>query len=232
MEPYVSYVLWLWLSIEDVDQELLLQALTHKSFSADTPDEDIPHNERLEFLWDSLLGARVAEDLFTLYPGIPESKLTLAKIYLVKEWTLADVARQIELGTYIRLGNWERRSGGDEKDAVLSDTLEALIAYLYLVHGREAIASFIKKYIMSQLKDLTQLPWKSWKSILQEFVQKRYKQVPVYIDVEDEVEASGNVLRFLTHVQVNWKHIASWTWQSKKKAQEVAAEKALVALDV
>jgi ribonuclease-3 len=105
-----------------------------------------------------LLGARVAEELFTMYPDIPESKLTLAKIYLVKECTLADIARQIGLGEHIRLGNGERRSGGEEKDAVLSDTLEALLAYLYLVHGREAIASFIKKHIMSQLKDLTQLP--------------------------------------------------------------------------
>jgi dsRNA-specific ribonuclease len=103
---------------------------------------------------------------------------------------------------------------------------------LYLVHGREAIASFIKKHIMSQLKDLTQLPWKSWKSLLQEFVQKRYKQIPIYINVEDEVEESGNVLRYMSHVQVNGKHIVSWTWPSKKKAQEIAAEKALDILDI
>ncbi len=108
----VSFVATLLaISEEHIDADLLLQAFTHKSFSADTPDAQIPHSERLEFFGDSILGARVAEELFLAYPHLPESKLTLAKIYLVKEYTLAQTARSLGIGEYIRLGNGESRSG-------------------------------------------------------------------------------------------------------------------------
>lgn len=227
MDVLISYIITLGIPEADIDQKLLLQAFTHKSFSADTPDANIPHNERLEFLGDSILGARVAEELFTAYGDIAESKLTLAKIYLVKEWMLAKVARDIDLWRHIRLGNGEARSWGSKKDAILSDALEALIAYIYIAHGRDAVASFIKKYIMSQLQDLSTLPWKSWKSRLQEYVQKKSKKIPRYVDGEYEVEPSWNVLSYKTDVYIDDVLVATSIASSKKKAQEWAAETAM-----
>jgi len=227
MDALITYIVTLGIDEDDINKELLLQACTHKSFSADTPDANIPHNERLEFLGDSILGARVAEELYTAYGDIAESKLTLAKIYLVKEWMLAKVARDIDLWRHIRLGNWEERSWWSKKDAILSDTLEALIAYIYIVHGRDAVASFIKKYIMSQLQDLSELPWKSRKSRLQEYVQKKTKKIPRYVDKEHEVEPSWNVLSYKTDVYIDDVIVASSIASSKKKAQESAAKAAM-----
>lgn len=222
----LTYLTDLGFNTGAIDNDLLLQTFTHKSFAADSPDEHIPYNERLEFLGDSLLWACVADFLYKAYPDVPESKLTLAKIGLVKEATLADVARKISLWQYIRLGNGEERTGGRDKDAILADALEAFIAYIYLDHGRENIASFINNHIMSELDALDDLPGKSWKSRLQELVQKRYQELPVYKDFESEVEETGNVLSYGTKVYINGSLVAEGIGQSKKKAQESAAEKA------
>jgi ribonuclease III len=91
-----------------------------------------PHQERLEFLGDAILGACIATKLFQEFPDRPESELTIAKIHLVREEMLAKVARKMELGSYIRLGSGEGRSGGASKDVILADGFESLIAYIYL----------------------------------------------------------------------------------------------------
>lgn len=231
LERLQDYIISLWVVSSPRDDTLLLQAFTHKSFSADSPQKGIPFNERLEFLWDSLLWSYVAAALYGRYPDYPESKLTLAKIFLVKEQTLAKVARNIDLWAYIRLGNWEERSGWRDKDAVLSDTLEACIAYLYLDHGAQSVERFVKKYIMTQLDTCVYVPEKSAKSRLQEYVQKHCKEIPVYTDIPREIEASGNVALYASDVSVQWEHIAQWIWPSKKKAQEKAAQKALDILE-
>ena len=227
LSKLINYLDWLWVALgSKPNEELLVTAFTHKSFSADAPDEDIPHNERLEFLGDAILWSIVASSLYKLFPDAAESQLTLSKIYLVKEETLAHIARKIDLGEQLRLGKWEDRSGWRDKDAVLSDGLEAVIWYIYLDCWRQTVESFIERYIMSQLDELQTQPGKSWKSKLQEYVQKLHKEVPEYIDHEDEVEESGNVLLFRTEVSILGELIAEWTWSSKKKAQEEAAEKA------
>ena len=214
-------------SIWSQDDSLLITAFTHKSYSADMPEKGIPFNERLEFLGDSILGAVVASWLYMHYPDLAESQLTLYKVYLVREATLAQVARKIDLWKYLRLWNGEERSGGRDKDAVLSDALEALIGYIYLDFWREAIEKFIQKYIISELDVSMMTPWKSFKSQLQEFVQKKRKEVPVYKDLELEVEKTGNVILYGAEVYVQGKLIAIGKWRSKKRAQEDGAEKAL-----
>ncbi len=104
MKDLHEYIASLDLSLPNqVDEQLLQMAFTHKSFSMDAPQSKIPHNERLEFLGDSVLGMVVADELYKMYPDVAESQLTLMKIQLVKEPTLATVARKINLGEYIRL---------------------------------------------------------------------------------------------------------------------------------
>ena len=104
MDERMAYIQSLEVELtSNIDEHLLLMAFTHKSFSMDAPHANIPHNERLEFLGDSLLGMAVAHQLYEQFPTAPESDLTLMKISLVKEPTLASVARQINLHEHVRL---------------------------------------------------------------------------------------------------------------------------------
>ncbi|MDP2670369.1 MAG: ribonuclease III domain-containing protein [bacterium] len=179
---------------------ILAMTFTHKSFSADSPQENIPHNERMEFLGDAILGAIVAEQLYHDYSDLPESELTLKKIYLVKEPTLAQAAREIDLGSQLRLSNGEEKSGGREKDAVLADAYEAVIAYLHIQFGYTVAQTFILQTLYPFHDDQEAQRGKSFKSLLQEWIQKNHQQLPIYIDEELEVEPSGNVLTYSSSV--------------------------------
>lgn len=187
------------------DASLLETTFTHKSFSADSPQQHIPHNERMEFLGDALLGAIIAEQLYHEYPDLPESELTLKKIYLVKEPTLAQAARAIDLGNQLRLSNGEERTGGRDKDAVLADAYEALIAYIWIQFGYEVTRAFISTTLYPFRDDQEAQRGKSFKSLLQEWIQKQHQQLPIYIDEEVEIEPSGNVLTYSSSVYLGEK---------------------------
>jgi len=230
-ERLQEYCKQFWVSEENMkDTDLLLLPFIHKTYAADYRKSLlVPYNERLEFLWDSILGSCVAQMLFEQFPEHPESQLTLSKIYLVKEGTLAEIARKIDLGSYMFLWTGEQRSWWRDKDSVLSDWLEALIAYIFIVSWNDVVKAFIKKYVMCML-DEKPLPTKSFKSKIQELCQQRHKELPEYEIEEVEVEQSGNVLLYEARVSVQW--VVQWIGHgpSKKKAQEAAAEKAYNAL--
>jgi len=220
-----SYMASLGFAIWVKYQDLLLIACTHKSYSADH-NNSIPYNERLEFLGDAILGAGITDMLYNRYPGLSESKLTLMKIYLVREETLAKVARNIHLGEHILLGHGEEQNHGRDKDAILSDTLEACIACLYLSLWRESVENFLKKYIFSLLDEEDIVPEKSAKNRLQELLQKHEQLIPTYRDDEVEVSDTGNVTLFSSTVLLRDEEIATATGKNKKRAQEAAADKA------
>ncbi len=229
---WTEYIETLWFDATSIDEVLLTQTLTHKSYAMDFPDGEVTHNERLEFLWDSLLWAVIAWLLFKDFPDLAESHLTLSKIFLVKEHTLAEVARKINLWSVMRLWTWEERSGGRNKDAVLSDGLEAFIAFIYLQYGRTAVESFIEKHIYSILGKQPVMPTKSWKNQLQELVQKYHNELPIYIDHELIKDKSGDVKVFWSDVIVLWKLVCQWEGKNKKRAQENGAMKAMEKLTI
>src|SRR5690625_2831733 len=117
----------------DVDSVLLVLALTHRSFAHEAGG--IPTNERLEFLGDSVLGVIVTEHLYRTFPDLPEGDLAKMRAASVSQRALADVARSLNLGTYLLLGKGEERTAGREKDSILSDTVEAIIGAASLYHG-------------------------------------------------------------------------------------------------
>lgn len=224
--PLKDYLLSLWLDVNLIkDEDLLMTAFVHKSYSSDFK-EMIVHNERLEFLWDAILWFIIAKLLFLDYPGYEESKLTLYKIALIREETLAEVALSIKLNEYICLSNWEERAWWRFKAAIVSDALEAFIGYIYLDMWVESVEFFIKKYIYSKVNNLS-MDIKSSKSELQELIQKKYKVLPDYEDIESEIDSKWNVKKYLTIVRLNGQVLWEGTWTSKKKAQETAAKKAL-----
>ena len=156
------------------DQGLLKQALTHRSAGA-------PHNERLEFLGDSIVNMLIAEALFTRWPKADEGALTRARSALVCESALAVIARTLQLGDRLTLGPGEMKSGGHRRDSILADTFEAVVAAIYLDAGFEACRERIMPWFEASLSAVPAgKPEKDPKTRLQEWLQARQKTLPVY----------------------------------------------------
>jgi len=220
------------LSITDnINESLLKITFTHKSFSNDL-HKKVDNNERLEFLWDSILWEVISELLFKDYPEWNEDMLSFYKIALVNETNLALVAKDIKLWEYLILGLGERKWWWKDKNSILSDGVEALIAYFYLDMGREVAYEFIKKYVYSKIVEIKeQGTFKNPKSILQEKIQKKYKFTPDYVDGDSKKDSKGNVVLFESKIYVKNKMIWLWYGASKKLAQTEAAKDALERLD-
>lgn len=135
----------------DIDPELLSLALTHRSFAYE--NGGAPHNERLEFLGDSILGQAVTVHLFTTNPGLDEGALAKRRASVVSTVALAEVARGIGLGQYIRLGRGEDQTGGRDKDSILADTMEAVIGAAFLSAGPEASTALVLRLVEPLLED-------------------------------------------------------------------------------
>lgn len=227
-DSLLSYSKSLWFDgrpiKDETKKDIFLTAFIHKSYAADFVPP-LSHNERLEFLGDSILGACVWSLLYTNYPQWSEAQMTLYKIALVREENLAQVARTIELWTHIFLSNGEEKQWGRDKDAILSDTLEALIGAHYLIYGFDEILRFIKDYIFPEIITLMETNCKSYKSLLQEWAQWHGLPIPSYITIEEK--STENTTLFVSQVYLNDNIlIGTWHGKNKKKAQEQAAEQA------
>jgi ribonuclease-3 len=135
----------------EIDPELLSLALTHRSYAYE--HGGIPHNERLEFLGDSILGQAVTVLLYTRHPDVDEGTLAKQRASVVSTVALAEAARAIGLGAYLRLGRGENLTGGRDKDSILADTTEALIGATYLSAGQEAAAALVLRLVEPLLAD-------------------------------------------------------------------------------
>ena len=162
--------------------------------------------------------------MFITYPEYAESDLTLYKIALVREETLAEVAKDIHLDTYIFVSKGEEKMQGRKKNAILSDCLEALLGFLYIDLGSNVVEAFIKEYIFSKISTISKDPVKSYKTMVQEYVQKEYKELPTYKDIEHEVDEKGNSITYLSEIYIGNQKVSQGLGPNKKKAQEEAAK--------
>ena len=163
--------------------ELLRQALTHRSHS-------LPHNERLEFLGDSVLNCAVATLLFRHFPNLTEGNLSRVRANLVNQQSLADIAQRLELGKLVRFGEGEIKSGGDRRPSILADALEAVLGAIYLDGGFVAAEKFITTLYTPLLTELdAQTLGKDPKSLLQEYLQSRRLSLPQYTVIGTTGEA-------------------------------------------
>lgn len=150
-----------------LDPELLVLALTHRSFAHEAGG--IPTNERLEFLGDAVLGLVVTEALYRAHPDLPEGALAKMRAATVSQRALAIVARDLDLGSYVLLGKGELSTGGRDKDSILSDTLEAVFGAVYLSHGVESARTLIERLVGPSLVAAAGLgAGLDWKTSLQE----------------------------------------------------------------
>lgn len=202
------------------DPSLLEEALTHKSYAYER--SALRHNERLEFLGDSVLAAVVAHRLFLDHPGEDEGRLSKHKASLVSRPTLARWADSVGLGAHLRLGAGEESTGGRVRPSILSNALEALIGALYLDGGYEAARKFVESRFLLARDEFVET---DFKSRLQEVVQKRHKVPPEYRLVE--TSGPDHDKTFQVAVIVGSKTLGGGSGKTKKEAEQDAARDAL-----
>lgn len=201
-------------------QSLLLTALTHRSFSK-------TNNERLEYLGDAVLGLFIAEQLFRKFPQAAESELTRLRASLVNREALVRLARELDLGSHIRLGKGERKSGGQEKESLLSDAMEALLGAVYLDSDLATCHRVLLKLYRPLLDELTlQTIEKDPKTELQERMQAQGKPLPCYQVIATAGEAHNRLFTVACQVE-GLDEPVSATGKSKKIAEQNAAKLAL-----
>ena len=198
------------------DPEWLRQALTHRSAGS-------RNNERLEFLGDAILGFEVAENLFRQHPGATEGELSRARAQLVKRETLALAARRLDLGDYLVLGAGELRSGGQNRDSILSDAVEAIIAAVYMDSGIEEARRMVRKLLEREIAATTpQTQLKDSKTRLQELLQARSLSLPAYEVIS--LEGSAHDQSFTVRCRVEALGLeTTGTGSSRRKAEQEAA---------
>jgi ribonuclease III len=209
-------------------QTLLTQALTHPSFHEHKRQK--PDNQRLEFLGDSILGAILSEKLYHLYPDVDEGILSKKKAVLARGSTLAELARNLDLGSFLRMGASEKKNKGNQRESTLEDALEALIGAIFLDGGMGAAKGCVLAWLEKLNSQLDHNHTKfNPKGRLQEFVQAnrpddkiRYKLVKESGPPHDKM--------FHMAVSIGRKEYGQGAGRSKKEAEETAAEEALVLL--
>lgn len=196
--------------------ELARQALTHRSFGT-------PHNERLEFLGDSLLNCAVATLLYERFPQLPEGDLSRLRAALVNQASLSGVAQKLALGERLRLGEGELKSGGFRRPSILADAVEALLGAVYLDAGFEAVRAAVEGLLAERLERVDGTPVdKDPKTALQEYLQGRRLQLPRYSVMKTEGEAHDQT--FIVECRVDdMGLVASGTGASRRAAEQAAA---------
>jgi ribonuclease III len=203
----------------EISPELLQLALTHRSFAYE--NGGIAHNERLEFLGDSILGQAVTVMLYTEYPDLPEGELAKRRASLVSSVALAEIARGIGLGNHIRLGHGEELTGGRDKSSILADTVEAVIGAAYIDAGGEAATALVLRLIAPLLTDPGRFgAAMDPKTSLQELTAKLGRGTPSYVVTESGPDHSKS---FQADVVLAGERIASGHGSSKKHAEMAAA---------
>lgn len=202
------------------DPDLLEQALTHRSCGN-------PHNERLEFLGDALLNFATAELLFRAHPQVPEGGLSRMRARLVRDRTLAEIARELDLGRHVRLGPGELKSGGYLRESILADALEAILGATLLDGGFEAGRALVETLIVPRLRalpDAEQL--KDPKTRLQELLQGQGLALPVYEVIEEQGADHDRQFTVACSAEPLIERVVAIAG-SRRKAEQAAAREAL-----
>ena len=203
---------------------LLQNALTHSSYANERYHNSLMSNERLEFLGDSILGMVVAEHLYRNFPDRPEGELTRMRADMVCERALAEVANRLSLGQHLMLGHGEERFGGRNRDSILADAVESVIAATYVDGGMDAAVSFIRKFILCDVP-AQRLRNADYKTALQELVQQKKNQVLTYALVGES--GPDHDKKFDVEVMLNGQVVGCGTGSSKKRAEQDAARAAM-----
>jgi ribonuclease-3 len=206
------------------DRSLLLLAFIHRSY-INEHREVHQHNERLEFLGDSILGLLMAEYLYKKLPDHPEGELSYLRSRLVEASSCVTFLQKIDIGEHILLGKGERMNDGRGRESILADLFEAIIGAIYLDGGLNAAYHFIFNNFLTEIEATLKTPFSNWKALLQDYCQKKYQQPPIYQVLEES--GPDHSKKFVISVMVGDKEYGSGIGASKKEAQQSAAENAM-----
>ena len=205
-----------------VGDALLERALTHRSFAYE--NGNLPTNERLEFLGDSVLGLVVTETLYRTHPDLPEGRLAKLRAAVVNMRALGDVGRALELGEYVKLGRGEESTGGRDKTLILADTVEALLGAVYLDCGMETAAGLVHRLFDPLIADAAGLgAGLDWKTSLQELTAASGLGAPEYAVTQ---AGPDHAKVFTAIAMVAGQGHGTGSGRSKKEAEQQAAEEA------
>ena len=208
------------------DQELLKKALTHTSYAY---EHNVESNEKLEFLGDSILEFISSIYLYKNYPKLKEGEMTKVRATVVCEKSLYKVAKKHNFSDFLYLGKSERLSGGENRPAILADSVEAIIAAIYLDGGLEEARRFIEENIKDEIEIASKhVGQKDYKTVLQEKLQEHGEVKIVYTIINEKGPDHDKI--FEAEVECNGKQLAVGTGKSKKQAEMQAAKKALESL--
>ena len=199
---------------------LLENALTHSSYANERWHNSLLSNERLEFLGDSVLGMLVAEFLFHSFPNRPEGELTRMRADMVCETTLANAANGIGIGKHLLLGHGEERFGGRNRNSILADAMESVIAAAFLDGGIAAAKGIVERFVLTEVP-VQKMHNADYKTALQELVQQKKNQVLSYVLVDES--GPDHDKQFTVEVSLNGTVVGRGTGTSKKRAEQAAA---------
>jgi ribonuclease III len=219
------------LNIKFKDMSLLDLAVTHRSYVHEQKMPLEKSNERLEFLGDAVLGICIAEMLVKDFPEEPEGVLSKRRAALVNQKTLAKLAQSLELGTYLKLGKGEEKTGGRTKRSLLCDAFEAVIGAIYLDQGIHSVARYLNKMFKDLIPESRKVETsQDYKTRLQEFFQAQFKKSPRYSVVGES--GPDHSKTFQVKIEHNGMIVAKGIGSSKREAEQDAAKNAFIELKV
>jgi ribonuclease-3 len=202
------------------DSSLLQTALTHRSHSS-------PHNERLEFIGDSVLNCAIALELYRRFPSLAEGEMSRLRANLVCQETLHQIADSLSLGDALRLGEGELKSGGHRRPSILADAVEAIIGAVHLDRGFDAATALVVRLYETRLAAIVPgQQIKDPKTRLQEYLQARRLALPKYVLMDTSGEAHAQNFRVACEI-APLKLLTEGSGQSRRAAEQMAAERAL-----
>jgi len=203
---------------------LLKNALTHSSYANEVRSAGIS-NERLEFLGDSVLSIIVSEYIFSSHPDLPEGELTRMRAALVCEKSLCAFSRELGIGRCLFLGRGEDHNGGRERDSILADAFEAVLAAMYLDGGMEVAKRHVMRFVLKSENSKKDDAFKDYKTVLQEIIQRNPEESVSYILTDEK--GPDHDKEFTVEVRLNSNTIGVGKGKNKKKAEQMAAKQAL-----
>jgi len=214
------------LNLKFKNKKILIEAFLHRSYLNEHPQISLPHNERLEFLGDAVLGLIVTEILYKKYPEKSEGELTHWKAALVNSKMLAKVAKELGFNDFLLLSKGEEKEFGKGRMYILANTFEAFLGALYLDKGYRKCRQFIKKYLITKLPEIIQKNlFKNAKSRFQEIAQEKENVTPTYKVLKEW--GPDHKKHFLVGVFLKEKLVAKGEGTSKQEAEIEAAKNAL-----